>query len=579
MLAPAEFTILQTAGFSCFFDPHTGSVRRVKVGDCEVLRGIYAAVRGPHWNTVRPVFSNFRTAGDGESFEVSFDADCRDKEAWFAWRGIIRGSAHELEFDFAGIARSTFQRNRIGLCVLHPLVECLGGPCEIVSPDGHVAQKTFPRAIAPHQPFTNIRMMRWTPADGVQAEILFEGDVFELEDQRNWTDASFKTYSTPLALPMPVQITAGSEVRQRVVLRLNTSPAALRASAPPLPEIRLTSSAPVARAPLGLCLTPEGEPLAGAAVEHLRRLQLAHLRVDLRLYRSGWEAEWERAQTDAAAIGAGLHAALFISDAMQEELAAFAAAAATGRAPVQLVLVFHRDEKSTPPHCFEEAQAQLGPSVEIAIGTDENFAELNRGRPPAGVPVCFSLNPQVHTFDEFSVVENLEGQPEAVLTAHEFSGRKVAVSPLLLQQRTSPPDPRLHTHFGAAWTVGSLARMLVLPELHSITYYETSGPAGVVAHELFPVFHVFAALAGWEQVQTVENTTPCEVAAVRLRRPGKGERLLVANLLSTARMVRIFAHASAVHHLGDDPQQPIASSNGHFDLSLGAYGVAVIDLA
>jgi hypothetical protein len=34
-----------------------------------------------------------------------------------------------------------------------------------------------------------------------------------------------------------------------------------------------------------------------------------------------------------------------------------------------------------------------------------------------------------------------------------------------------------------------------------------------------------------------------------------------------------------VHHLGDDPQQPIASSNGHFDLSLGAYGVAVIDLA
>ena len=29
------------------------------------------------------------------------------------------------------------------------------------------------------------------------------GDVFEMEDQRNWTDASFKTYCTPLRQPFP----------------------------------------------------------------------------------------------------------------------------------------------------------------------------------------------------------------------------------------------------------------------------------------------------------------------------------------------------------------------------------------
>ncbi len=39
-----------------------------------------------------------------------------------------------------------------------------------------------------------------------------------MEDQRNWTDASYKTYSTPLALPFPVEIRAGETVEQTVTL-------------------------------------------------------------------------------------------------------------------------------------------------------------------------------------------------------------------------------------------------------------------------------------------------------------------------------------------------------------------------
>jgi hypothetical protein len=45
-----------------------------------------------------------------------------------------------------------------------------------------------------------------------------EGDVFEMEDQRNWSDASYKTYVRPLALPWPYRIPAGETVTQRIVL-------------------------------------------------------------------------------------------------------------------------------------------------------------------------------------------------------------------------------------------------------------------------------------------------------------------------------------------------------------------------
>jgi hypothetical protein len=57
---------------------------------------------------------------------------------------------------------------------------------------------------------------------GTAFRLSFIGDVFETEDQRNWTDASFKTYSTPLSRPFPVSVAAGTVVRQSVLLEAAT---------------------------------------------------------------------------------------------------------------------------------------------------------------------------------------------------------------------------------------------------------------------------------------------------------------------------------------------------------------------
>ena len=57
-----------------------------------------------------------------------------------------------------------------------------------------------------------------TVVAGVTAECRMEGDTFEMEDQRNWSDASYKTYVRPLALPWPYRIPAGEPVRQEIVL-------------------------------------------------------------------------------------------------------------------------------------------------------------------------------------------------------------------------------------------------------------------------------------------------------------------------------------------------------------------------
>ena len=64
--------------------------------------------------------------------------------------------------------------------------------------------------------------------EGARLSLRLEGDLFETEDQRNWTDDSFKTYSTPLSLGTPHQARRGQVFHQQVVARV-TPMAAVRA--------------------------------------------------------------------------------------------------------------------------------------------------------------------------------------------------------------------------------------------------------------------------------------------------------------------------------------------------------------
>src|SRR5690349_22238810 len=69
---------------------------------------------------------------------------------------------------------------------------------------------------------------------GISAECRMEGDTFEMEDQRNWTDASYKTYVRPLGLPFPYRLSAGETIEQAVEIRFAGRPAAPRGSEGPI---------------------------------------------------------------------------------------------------------------------------------------------------------------------------------------------------------------------------------------------------------------------------------------------------------------------------------------------------------
>lgn len=306
--------LLKTAQLSCFFEPHTGFLRQVMAGDREVIRAIYGAVRDQNWNTIQPKIVLRRIETGNEGFHLEFHAKCNSANIAFSWNGTIEGSGGTLSFKFVGEAKSTFRKNRIGLCLLHPIRDCAGKRCRVRTLADSWAETEFPLFVAPHQPFKDLGAISWEPTAGLQSTVTFTGEVFETEDQRNWTDASFKTYCTPLERPFPVEIETGTEVNQGIIVELEAKGPRQSTSGKPKSELMVVNASQEKPLSLiGLGVSSYGRPLSQVERDRIAALHLDHLRIDVRFENPRWQELLESAASDAKAVGARIQPALFLN--------------------------------------------------------------------------------------------------------------------------------------------------------------------------------------------------------------------------------------------------------------------------
>lgn len=605
--APSPEQIALRAGpLSLIYE--AGDLRYIRLGRREIVRRIYVAVRDRNWGTVPPALSNVGVEQAADAFQISYGAQHRQGEIDFVWQAAITGDAQgRISFAMQGQARSTFLRNRIGFCVLHPMHECAGAPCRIEHVDGTQEQARFPRSIAPQArvdgiiqpvyPFADMRALAHPVAPGVWAELRFDGETFELEDQRNWTDASYKTYGTPLRLPFPARVEQGTRIEQRVTLALSEQatiddqrPATSADQATAAlssfvlgPSSTALSSFVVGRSstnlplpPIGLGLASHGLSLSARELGRLRRLNLGHLRVDLSLAGGEYHAQLQQASEQARALGLRLEVALMLSGAAEAELAGLAAALPAIEPPVRAWLIFHATEHLTSSGLVSLARKHLAGYDRSALfggGTNAYFTDLNRDCPPLeGLDLlCYSLNPQVHAFDNASLAETLAAQAATVESARQLAGGlPLAVTPITLLPRFNPnataPEPpvggqlprqvdvRQMSLFGAGWTLGSL-KYLCESGAASLTYYETTGWRGVMELEIgaplperfrslpggvFPLYHVLADVGEFAggQVIAAVSSEPLRLEGLALRR-GAATRVLLASLIAAPQRVRV----------------------------------------
>lgn len=624
---PAEAVPLRAGPLTALYD--NGDLRYIRHNDTELVRRLYAAVRDKNWGTVPAQLRDVQIDQNDESFRITYTAHHIDTslDIDFEWDALIEGRADgTIRFDMNGKANSTFKRNRIGFCVLHP--SDLAGQPVTIEHDDSIENGAFPQTISPHQPFFDIRAMRHAAGGGAEVDIRFEGEVFEMEDQRNWTDASYKTYCTPLAKPFPVTVESGEEVRQAVTINVSGATAAITIDDAPL-TVDATVGTSVPLPEIGLGIASHGQTLTEGEVKRLQVLAPAHLRVDLRLNKQGGAALQE-ATEQAYALNTALLVAVHLTNKAEMELDALAKYLTDADAPLDAFLIFHQDEKSTDSRWVALAKEKLGGfGVPIGAGTDAFFTELNRGRPADDARdfVTFSTNPQVHAFEITDMAETLACHAPLIETAQHFAhGKPITVSPVTLKMRFNPnatgPDPetppgqlppqadvRQMSLFGAAWTLGSL-KYLAAPDVTRITYYETTGWRGVMETEhtdlvdadlfpsqpgmVYPMYFVFADVADFAggELLKIHTSEPLTVDGLLLR-DGNRQRLLLANLTPQPQTVQLALPPGTYHarHLDEtnteaalhDPAAYLNAAAAQIDtgapLTLKPFAITRIDIS
>jgi hypothetical protein len=532
-------------------------LRYARFDGVELIRRLFVAVRDVDWGTAPAVVEDLKVEVGKDVVQSFMTALCQDPEHGIElrWVGRLRCAADGvIDFSLQATPLRSFRFGRIGLCVLHP-PEFAGGRYEARTPDGWI-EGVLDETIAPQLPgehgfgeplfpaFTELSLRR---LDGIGVHFQLSGDLFEFEDQRNWGDASFKTYSTPLHLG-PQLAEPGQAIQQSVAITpIMSLTRTHRRRADPEPTVDLVAESSSAVPELGVVLAEDHERQHGVD-QLLRELQATHVRVDLALDDANWSRHLHSAAATAERLGVATELAITLA-ADAGPLDAMTTLLHELQLPIIRVLAFRRGSTITAPGdvvAVRRCLAGIGISVPVYGGTDFLFADLNSNRPRVDEldGIAFPLVPTVHADDDLSLVETASVFGDIIRTARTFTGAlPLAVTPISLRERPRT-DERQSSLLAAVWTLGAVSG-LAQAGAESMTLFESAGPRGLLTSTeagvtAYPVYHTVADLCSWRSYPIISArvSDPLSVACLAVKTP-TGAAAALANTRPRPNRVRI----------------------------------------
>lgn len=556
------------------FEFTDGEVRTVRFGGIEVLRGIAYRVRDRDWGTLAPELCELTVIEAPDALRIGWRATCHNpKDQRIDYRATISATAATLDFAVEAEACDDFTTNRVGFCILHP-ADLAGLPLTVTHGDGRVEESLFPVLIDPWQPFTDIRAL--THVRGANTvDCRLDGATFEMEDQRNWSDASYKTYARPLALPWPYVMPRGTRSRQAVSLRITGPPSApVRTSGP----VRVEIGEAIGTMPrIGVAIMPDDVRASAAHWESLAALGVQDLLLSFDASAGQGEAELAALARVVARSTARrtLECVIAADGDLDAELQRIAGQVRAAGLALDAVAVFPKpDLQSTPPgsawpdcpplEAVYAAARRAFPGLPLGGGMFSYFTELNRKRVPAAALdfISHATCPIVHAADDRSVMESLGAIPYILRSARAiYPGMPYRLGPITIGMRQNPygsrtmpnperhrmpmavADPRQDGRFAAAWTIG-YAAATGEARLDTLTLGGLAGPLGAIGdtgpRPVFEAIRQLASLAGQPR-RACTASRPDEIAAMCA-----GGSLLLANLTADRRSVCIADRAIAL---------------------------------
>ncbi len=468
-----------------------GQLRYIKYKKVEIVRRIYTALRNHQWFTVPMRIQDEKILQLKNSFSIQYSAQYVLDDIDYEAQVFIQGNEDDtISFHFKGRANSDFQRNRIGICVHHPIKDCLGQSVLITNPNGDVEFASFPTHIEPDVLFQAIKKLCWKTGREVEAILEFEGDTFESEDQRNWTDNSFKTYSTPVVIPFPVLEHKGDTVEQKVTLSVNLKGVTEEEG---FKEEDKTESRHLFPK---IGYARSNTPMTKEYIVLLRQILFDHYRVEID-FGDDWIENLDQAYHEASLLNTRLELAVFFDDYIVE----YEELKKRLTDQVRSLLLIPKNASLHGPSVLDYIIPKMKtefPFIKIGSGTVGHFVDINRNRMLDHRLdfVSYAMTPQAHLTDHNVLVENLEAQQYPIATIRSFSDLPIYISPITLKSRDYPAltvDERQHTQFIADWTTICLK---YLAGAEQITLFETIGNKGIINENgPSPVYHLLQKIS------------------------------------------------------------------------------------
>ena len=509
----------------------------------EVWHGIDFLYRDTDWGTpVRRIESQSHTATEGGfRIELSGHVEVNPR---LAFRITIEAGEAELTYEVHATAQGALATNRTGLVLMHPLSAC-GRSVEVEHIDGRSSRSTFPHLIAPWPPFMLVRALRHEYADGAWANSRFTGESFELEDQRNNADASFKTYSRSNLMPRPFMLHAGSPVRQGVQLRIESTPPRARpVSSPVQVQVQMTDGAPALPMPvLGLAIAPHDTGAQGPELQALRELAPPRLHLVL----SATDPDLDAPALARLLAHAGRPTLRLDVTGLDEARAGPHLARIAGLLRDAGVTAAEVAAFPSTPAVVEAARVAF-PAARVGGGTPYFFTQLNRIEDLAPIDfLCFTTASVVHGADDEEIMAGLQSLPAMIDTLRANQGGvHVQVGPSAIGARHSPlggqpvtdgkrrialarRDPRTRGLFGAAWVLGYVERFATAGA-QALTLLDLQADAAVVEDShTTPAFEALRHLMRARRYRPVSRDRPSALAAMVLEN-GADREILLGNL-------------------------------------------------
>jgi hypothetical protein len=486
---------VEHAGFTV--DIARAAIRNVTYQGAQIIDLLYTAIRPWDWSTLDPDEHSEVVEISGENCLVTITDLFAGSMQGKTVLTLQPNGKFTIDYQLSGLGK--FEINRWGVCFCLNTGDWMGSKVSASENTYSLLKEISPQRVIngiTQGLFPASNNLHFIAPDKRSLKVLSTGKVLEAEDQRNWTDNTYKIYSGSLAEPRPFVIEKGMQWEQQVEFEVtpptNSIPDGSKIIAkdiPSLPRIGVQFN---------------GEPLLPSddLEKALFILDIDHIRIN---------EESLTAQKIATISKSGLvlEAALLSSNDGAELVREVEHLSA--RVPAGSRLLINRQGRQIVQGSDLPKNKTLNSYIP---GSDAYLVDLHREEFEFGDVVSYSMVPTVHSSDPETIFKTLYTQKESIEFAKKFVAPQVSISPITFSTRGNPETGHLRDNrinfaqpemaaqikelSAAAWTLGSVFA-LASAGAYSGTWHELFGEFGVIYSEgsaikFSPTFHALSAL-------------------------------------------------------------------------------------